>query len=323
MGRKKKIISIILITVFLVSFFALIFSLDTIFNVENNDNKKASDLQKKSLVYFDDEAYKPKKTVNYLIVGIDSSGPLNPSNSYMNTNLNDFIVLISFNRENKTYFFLPINRDTICKVYSIGLTGKVTGSIETQLAYAHTQGNGLKPSFQNTLRSVSELLFSLDIERFVGITMSAVPVINDFFGGVTITLDEDLSALDDTWTIGSEITLLGDDSLKYVRARSEVSDGSNISRMRRQKKYITSLANKVRNGNYDPQTLLNLVDDYMCNNLVTGDYLDLKSYLEEYTYTGTYEIEGSSRIGDDGLAEFIVDSDKLKRLVIELFYNKA
>ena len=321
MRQKHKTAIIILISIVLVSFIAFILSLDTLFNVDE-ETKKASDMQKKSLVYFDDKPYKPKKTVNYLLVGIDNEGELKESGTYLNTSLNDFVVLVSFNLTDKTFFILPINRDTICRVYSIGLTGKILGYTETQLAYAHTEGNGLKESFRNTKRSVSELLFNLDIERFVGCNMTAVPIVNDYVGGITLTLEEDLTPINEEWTQGATITLMGDDSIKFVRARREVSDGTNVSRMARQKQYVNALIKKIRENDYSQAEILSLVEKYICHNMVNADFIELKSYLQTYTYIGTKEIEGTTRINNE-LMEFIPDQEKLKQLVIELFYNEA
>lgn len=317
---KKKIILIVLISVLLTGFIALMISLDKIFAVYSPSTRAVNLAKTHSLVYFDNKPYRAKKTTNYILVGIDSEGPLVSSKSYTNTDLNDFICILSFDHSTKTFFLLPINRDTMCYVDEYGLTGRVISSSYRQIAYAHTEGDGLKKSFQNTLNSASKLLFDLDIERFAGFTMSAIPIVNEYIGNVDITLDEDLSEIDPSWTKGATIVLTKDNCMQYIRARQEVGDGTNISRMNRQKVYINRVIEKVKEGSYNIREAMTLIDDYTCSNMVNGDYLDLRSWLNDYTYAGTYQIEGTAT-SNNGLIEFVVDEEKLKDLVKNLFYD--
>lgn len=275
-------------------------------------------------VYIDDEKYEAKETVNYLVVGIDSKGPMKASNGYNNTALNDFMCLISFNLIDKTYFALPINRDTMVDVDVVGLSGKVIGSRHTQIAYAHTMGNGLNVSFENTCRAVSKVLLNVDIERYVGINMTTMIMINDFLGGVTITLDEDLSKLNKDWVEGATITLTGNDCEKYIRARQGVSDGTQISRMHRQKIYMEEVMRKARETDYkfsDILDLLHIINKYTCMNVTYMDMSDILEYVKTFTFLGIMQIEGSA-IVNNNLVEFTPDQEKLKEFITTYFYTK-
>ena len=277
------------------------------------------------VIVVDGEEHHVKSIVNYLVVGIDSTGPMKASNGYNNTALNDFMCLISFNLTDKTYLMIPINRDTMVDVDVMGLSGKVIGSKWTQIAYAHTVGDGMEKSFKNTCRAVSKVLLGVDIQRFIGINMTTVPLINDFVGGVTITLEEDLSSIHSDWTEGATITLTGDNCLEYIRARMEVGDGTQISRMRRQKVYMEEVIRKARTNDYSFDSivdLLEIIGKYTCMDVTYMDMADVLGYVKSFTFLGIKQIEGTAA-PNKGLMEFTPDEEKLKELVTTYFYDKV
>ena len=268
MGKTRKILLIIILS--LVGIIVTLgISGGTYYLIaRNSEEERAENAPKEhEYVYLDGEKYEAKNTVNYLVVGIDSTGPMKASNGYNNKALNDFMCLISFNLTDQTYFALPINRDTMVDIDIMGLSGKIVGSRYTQIAYAHTIGDGMENSFKNTCRAVSKVLMGVDIERYIGINMTTLPMINDFLGGVTITLDEDLTKLNKEWEEGATITLKGNDCVRYLRARMDVSDGTQISRMHRHKIYMEEVMKKARETDYkfsDILDLLHIINKYTC-----------------------------------------------------------
>ncbi|MBO4668240.1 MAG: LCP family protein [Bacilli bacterium] len=292
---------------------------------QNSETERAQNVPKEhEIIYIDDEKYIAKDTVNYLIVGIDSEGEMKAS-GYNNTALNDLICLVSFNLTDSTYTIIPISRDTMVDVDLLGLSGKVVGSKYTQIDYAHTFGDGLDMSFRNTCRAASRVLMGVDIERYIGINMTTVPLLNDFLGGVTITLDEDLTELDSTWENGATITLTGKNCLKYLRARMAVGDGTQVSRMHRQQIYMEELVRKARTTDYtfsDILDALNIVNKYVCMDVTYMDMADILKYVKTFHYNGIKQINGYTQ-KKNGLMEFIPYEEDLKELVISTFYDKA
>ena len=277
------------------------------------------------IIYIDDEKYIAKDTVNYLIVGIDSTGEMKASNGYNNTALNDLICLVSFNLTDSSYTIIPVSRDTMVEVDILGLSGKIIGSKYTQIDYAHTVGDGLDMSFRNTCRAVSKVLMGVDIERYVGINMTTVPLIVDFLGGVTITLDEDLTVIDPTWEEGTSITLTGDNCLLYLRARMEVGDGTQVSRMRRQQIFMEEVVRKARTNDYtfsDILDMLHIINNYVCMDVTYMDMADILKYVQTFHYNGIKKIEGYTQ-KNKGLIEFIPYEDKMKELITTTFYEKV
>ena len=292
----------------------------------NSETERAEKAVKEhEIIYIDDEKYIAKDVVNYLIVGIDSTGEMKASNGNNNTALNDLICLVSFNLTDSSYTIIPVSRDTMVDVDILGLSGKIIGSKYTQRDYAHTTGDGLDMSFRNTCRAVSKVLMGVDIERYVGINMTTVPLIVDFLGGVTITLDEDLTVLDPAWEEGASITLTGDNCLLYLRARMEVGDGTQISRMHRQQIFMEEVVRKARTNDYtfsDILDALHIVNKYVCMDVTYMDMADILKYVQTFKYNGIKQIKGYTQ-KNKGLIEFIPYENEVKELVISTFYDKA
>ena len=276
-------------------------------------------------LYLDGEIYTPKKNItSYLIIGIDKDGEFKASRKYDNDQQCDFLALIVFDSDAKTYRILHINRDTMTPVNMLGVNGKVMSTRVMQIALSHTYGNGLERSCQNTADAVSNLLFGMPVDKYYAFTMSAVGEIADFVGGVPITIEEDLTEADPSFTEGAEVVLTKDTALSFVRARMEVSDGSNISRMGRQKQFIRALM-EIFDGQEDADVFvmdaMKRIAKYSLTNAETRDINNITESFYEYSFDGLISPEGEAMF-DGQYIQYHVDDEKLKQLVLDTFYDK-
>ena len=109
-------------------------------------------------MYINGEPYTPRKGVtSVLVIGVDTLGKAVGSDSYNNSEKADFLALIVFDDKNEKYTVLHINRDTMADVPMLDITGKEMGKLYTQLAIAHTYGDGLVSSCKNTVKAVTRL----------------------------------------------------------------------------------------------------------------------------------------------------------------------
>lgn len=287
-------------------------------------------------VYFDGVAYRRKNIVTYLLIGLDEFGEVHESGAYNNTMQADFLALLVVNKTDKSYSIVQINRDTMATVDRLGIGGMRAGTVYEQIALSHTYGDGLEMSAKNTVRAVSRLLGrgkdytgnpkDFDIDYYVTLNMDAVAKTNDYLGGVTLTLDEDedLSEINEEWIPGATVTLTGDDALQFVRARMSVQDGTNISRMKRQRHYIEALIKQQQGEVYGysfASDLYSKIKDYIVTNCSLGNFDDLMGYISAYDYSETLTLEGEARDGEKYI-EFYVDEAKLDETVREYFYEK-
>ena len=294
---------------------------------------KAKELES---VYFDGVAYKRKNIVTYLLIGVDETGEVHDSGSYNNTQQADFLALLVVNKTDRTYSILHINRDTMTYVDDLAIGGMKAGTLYEQIALSHTEGDGLEMSCQNTVRAVSRLLGrgkdyngkqkDFEIDYYVSLTMDAVAKVNDYLGGVTITLneDEDLSEINEKWIPGATVTLTGEDALSFVRARMSVQDGTNISRMSRQRHYIEELIKQRQGTTYSysfASDLYSEIKDYVVTNCSITNFDDILSYISAYEYTETLTPAGEAKVGEKFM-EFYVDEGKLDEMMRDNFYEK-
>ena len=132
------------------------------------------------------------------------------------------------------------------QIQILGVTGEPAGTFTGQLALAHTYGSGEEDSCENTVLAVSNLLYGMEIDHYVSLTMDGVALLNDLVGGVTVEVLDDFSGIDDSLVQGETVTLQGQQALTYVRSRGGLEDSSNLHRMERQRQYLGALQQQLK-----------------------------------------------------------------------------
>ena len=228
----------------------------------------------------------------------------------------------------KSISMLQINRDTMADVPVLDTFGNYSGVTWEQIALAHTYGDGLEESCENTAYAVSRLLYGIPVDHYLALTMGAVPVINDKIGGVTVPIEDDFSGVDDTLVQGTSVTLSGEQALTFVRARSSMTDdASNLARMERQRTYMAELTRQLRSVLSDDNDafmteLYSSVARYVISDLEARDLVEYTAALTTYHYSGVITPEGEAQMGETYM-EYILDEDALQALVVALFYEGA
>ena len=222
---------------------------------------------------------------------------------FINDQQADFLMLMVVDDINRKVDLIQINRDTMTYVPWLGVTGEVGGYAYEQIALSHNFGSGLKDSCINTCSAVSRLLFKAPVDHYVMLSMGAVPVLNDAIGGVTVTVEDDMSSIDPAFTPGSTVTLIGDQALRFVRARMGVGDGTNISRMRRQRAYMNGYIEQAKAAfAADAEILFETVEclgRYMLTDMSTEAMAALTTSISTYEKMPIYTPAGESVHGEE------------------------
>lgn len=233
---------------------------------------------------------------------------------FINYQQADFLVLMVIDDINRKIELIQINRDTMTSVPWLGVTGEVGGYVYEQIALSHNFGSGLKDSCINTCNAVSRFLFNAPIDHYVMLSMGAVPVLNDSIGGVNVTIEDDLSSIDPTFIPGNTVTLVGDKALAFVRARMSVGDGTNISRMRRQRAYMNGYIAQARAAfEADAEILFDTVEHlgrYMLTDMSTEALAALTNSISTYEKEPVYSPAGEAIVGEEFM-EFYPDMDSM------------
>lgn len=271
------------------------------------------------------EYVKNEDVESFLILGLDKFEDAINNDSYNNDQRADFLMLLVFDNSEKKFTAVHLNRDTMVNMNVLGVAGQKIGTVNKQLALAHTYGNGRDVSCRNTADAVSELLNGVKVNHYLSITMDAVPILNDLLGGVEVTVLDDFSGIDDTLIKGETVTLHGDHALTYVRERYGLEDSSNSTRMVRQRQYMTAVYDKamleIENDDNFVIEASSKLADYIVSDRSVNQLQEIAKKLSQYKFTEIETLDGESVV-KDGLMEFRPDADSIDKIVFELFYKK-
>jgi len=315
--KKEIIILFCLIGVLaLVVVFGLIFQTE---NASSDDAYSYSDYPGNQ-IYYESQWYIPDDSVeSILVLGIDKL--VDGSDKRQTSEQADFLALIVMNKDTETYQILHLNRDTMTDIPQTNAFGDVYGYIEGQLTLAHTYGTDDKNRCRNTVDTVENLLFGINIDHYLSLTMDAVSIMNDSIGGVTVQLMDDFSDWDPSYVENAVVTLNGEQALAYVQARGSLEDKTNLRRMERQKQYITAFVDQMCGYDYENNidTLME-VNEYLVSDCTIDQLSRMLEHIGSYTFQGIVSPEGEAVKGAEFM-EFYVDDEALQTLVIEMFYK--
>ena len=123
----------------------------------------------------------------------------------------------------------------------------------------------------------------------------------------------------------TDYTLYGDNALRYIRARMNVGDGTNLSRMKRHREYIYALLEKTKdkqNSGKDPMELLSKLSGSLVSDCTLDQMSDLKNKFESYALGEITTINGEALQGEKHV-EYYVDEDALLNMVLSTFFEPA
>lgn len=281
-------------------------------------------------VEFKDGLYKYTDEVeSYLIIGTDNSGNENASDETYRGTMADFLLLLVINKTKNEYGYIQLNRDTICDVTEIGSDGDGEGMEELQLCTAHWYGKDKEQSCENTVNSVSMLLGEIDIDGYYTVGMEDISSINHIVGGVEVKIEDDFSSVDESLKKGEVVKLTDKQAESYIRARMSVGNGDNISRMRRQRTYMSAYFKKAKEMlDSNPKFINDAyrdMNDKSTTNINGNQVSKIANMLSKMNSKGIFTFEGESKEGKklgDGIlhAEFYVNQESIVDVLKSLYY---
>lgn len=269
--------------------------------------------------------YRQNEITNYLLIGLDNNN-VNQITAYQKAGQADFLVVLSIDRVNRTITPIMLDRDTMTEVQTYGIFGDPSGTKVMQLCLAQSYAPMSGYGGTNTVKSVEKLLHGIKIDHYVTLDIDAVPVMNDAVGGVEVTLQDDFSMYDPEMVAGETIRLEGKQAEFFVRGRMTVADGTNQSRMTRQKEYITSfIAQFQKASKEDPNKLAEILDkisEYMKTDASRDTLIYDAGAYGDYSWQTMKNLTGTHTVDEHRFAEFWVDTASLKELVLDIWFMK-
>lgn len=272
----------------------------------------------RSLTYQGTEYSLKKHIQTILLIGTDNEGNEQTVpegfTAFYNYNQADFLMLLVLDHDTQSVEMIQINRDTMTDVPWLDVLGNYGGTNVEQLCLAFNSGSGGADSCLNTVDAVSSLMFGAPVDAYIQIPMSQIAAINDLVGGVTVTIEEDLTIADPAFTPGATVLLKGKQAEKFVRSRMGLEDDTNLARMNRQRVYMDGFRKSVKASmNSDPEFLMKVLEklgNYLQSSLTGNQLMDVMEHLDTYTIAPIRVPEGTLRTGGE-YYEFYIDEASL------------
>ena len=277
----------------------------TILNGKNKDETRdvpassTDDAEKSSdTIVVDGREYRLNTNIQtVLFMGIDKNAKSDMGDRAGENGQSDSLNLLIVDRETKKAQILQISRDSMVDIDIYSASGEKMISEPGQIALQYAYGDGEEESCRLTAGKVSELLYGVNVDSYLSLTMEGMVKAADAIGGVTMTVPEDYTWIDPAFSKGATLTMDGEMVEKYVRSRdTEVLD-SNVQRMERQSQFMGALIEKLQNvketSNY--LSLYQQMEPYMVTNM-TAD--EMKSLSEYDIDTNTLEVPGEVILKD-------------------------
>lgn len=168
----------------------------------------------------------------------------------------DTAILLHVSADRKSAIGVSIPRDTLTS-FSCTKDGKTTTRSNVKFNEAFTFGG---PGC--TLKVVNDMT-GLDISNFIKIDFGGFKRIVSALGGVEICLAKPINDPKSGLNLPAGRHLVtGSEALAFVRARHNIGDGSDTSRIRRQQAFISSMSRKILSSEtlLNPASLIGVLD---------------------------------------------------------------
>jgi LCP family protein required for cell wall assembly len=215
----------------------------------------------------------------------------------------------------------------MAEITILGVLGNPAGTREGQICLAHGFGDGGEQSSMFTVEAVSRLFQGIAIDFYVTMNLDGITNFNDALGGVTVTLEDDFSALDPAMQPGETLTLRGKQAEYYVRTRMGIGEGTNEARMKRQDNYLSVVSSLIDEKTRDSANFIgNLFDSisgYLTTDMRRGRMINEAYWSRDYTRNKMITPPGEHTVGESGFMQFRADEQGLLQIVLDVFYEPA
>ena len=273
--------------------------------------------------------------INILVMGIDDYGLKGNKDTDANPYQADTIVLGTVDAVRKTVSFMCIPRDTVTTIKVLDLNDEVAAVKKGPIAIQHSFGTQGDKTNEAVVDAVSDLLYSVPINRYVAVDITAIPDINDSLGGIRVDIPEDLTKWNPKMKAGTKnYLLLNNDAVIFVARRDTDIDDSAMGRMKRQVTYLKKLFPAVKERTSEnityPIALYNSEADKVSTNLTLDEMTYLTKLLLdlELSENDIVSVPGEMKHIEPGEIEdyeyemgYVVDEDALKQLIVDRFYT--
>lgn len=265
--------------------------------------------------------------LTFLVMGIDKNRDVKEVEEGTNGGQADALFLVVLNPHDNSLSVIGINRNTMTDISVYDDNGAYVNTIKAQIAVQHGFGNGVEESCEYQVNAVQHLFYEMPVHGYAAINMSAIGPLTDMVGGVDVVALEDIKSGNSTVIKeGEEVHLEGDLAFAYIHNRDTKKFGSADHRLERQKQFITTYLQKVKQKTKQdisfPITVYQKIATQTVTDLTVDEMTYLVSIAKDYSFDENYlyTLKGETKQGDV-FEEFYVDETDLFELILKVFYE--
>ena len=265
--------------------------------------------------------------LTFLVMGIDKNRDVKEVEEGTNGGQADALFLVVLNPHDNSLSVIGINRNTMTDISVYDDNGAYVNTIKAQIAVQHGFGNGVEESCEYQVNAVQHLFYEMPVHGYAAINMSAIGPLTDMVGGVDVVALEDIKSGNSTVIKeGEEVHLEGDLAFAYIHNRDTKKFGSADHRLQRQKQFITTYLQKVKQKTKQdisfPITVYQKIATQTVTDLTVDEMTYLVSIAKDYSFDENYlyTLKGETKQGDV-FEEFYVDETDLFELILKIFYE--
>ncbi len=300
-----------------------------------NDGAIISDIGVEAVINEDNTVVYKGKVYKYnenitaiLCMGIDNEKKMSGSTAIVgNAGHADAIYLLAIDVENGKTCVAGIPRDTYTDVDVYSKNGSYVGMQKKQICLAFAYGDGKEKSCENTVNSVSKLLYGMPINSYFAIDSKAISKLHNAVGTVTVVPNETLTVNGITYYKDVPVNLYSSNVFSYLQTRNQETADASYYRMERQLDYISkysrAVIEKTKGDITFPVKLYNKVQKNAVTNLDAGKIGYLATSVVGSKKTASLQfisLKGEQIKGESGYAEFYPNEESLFETVLKLYY---
>ena len=267
--------------------------------------------------------------LSFVVMGIDDMNRLTTAKDFASAGEAEGLFLSVMNPHTKLVYHISIPSITMVDMDIYDAEGEYVETRPEHISMAHVFGDGRQASCENQVSYVSRLFYWLPVHGYLAFNMGVTPKVNETVGGVTVPV---------TYYKDGEIVykneyaeLKGEEALRYV-TKFYNEDGSYGDvypyRLVRQQEYMkgysTKLGHEIKQKPSKSVEVFMDIAPYSVSDITSEEVLYLATQARSYKNADhIWNLEGTYERTDDGQEKFIVDDDKLKELMLEMFYEKV
>lgn len=279
-----------------------------------------SDIFEEEIVYQNRNYYYNYELLTFLVMGIFTEEDKEPLEGEA-----DAEFLCVFNPGTKELSVIGLNRNSMVDIDFYNDEGIYLVRQKAQLTLQHGFGINKEQGSALQVAAVQRLMRGIPINGHVTVDMQVVEQMNHAVGGVSVTVLEDLTEIDETFVQGDEVCLSDEQAFWYVKYRNPFIYGTADRRLQRDIQFLQGFADKAIDKIHEdfmfPYHLYKECGEHVYTN-ISQDRIAMLLMLAkdcEVKDIRFYNLPGETKLGEK-YEEFYVDEQQLLDMIVDIFY---